>query len=211
MDGIRFDRWTKCFASGMTRRKLVKMMIGGGAGTLLGESGLDGARAATCRGAGRTCSKPAQCCSGLCGAGANRRRVCLCPPGSVQCGDGCIPDGACCTAGDCPPPPVCHKATCDAGVCGTTLTPGRRCDDGDACTVHDSCQPDGSCQGTPKDCSALTGACNDGVCCPPGMHNSGGICCFNSGLTTNFGGRCVDIGHPFCVGGQCCSFIGQCF
>ncbi len=63
----------------------------------------------------------------------------------------------------------CTIVSCDShgepGNCDiTTPKPnGTGCDDGLFCTVNDACSA-GNCTGTPKDCSALSNECNQGVC-----------------------------------------------
>jgi hypothetical protein len=61
--------------------------------------------------------------------------------------------------------------TCNTGVCNETLdtcaaqpkADGTACDDGQFCTVSDACAS-GACVGGARDCSALSNACNTGVC-----------------------------------------------
>jgi hypothetical protein len=60
----------------------------------------------------------------------------------------------------------CNLGVCDeaADACVKQPTPGVTCDDGLFCTVDDVCDADGVCGGSPRDCSAESDQCNDGVC-----------------------------------------------
>jgi len=111
-----------------------------------------------------------------------------------------------------PPAPPCDPAvcaalgdTCNEGVCGAdgncTTTPfneGGACNDDDLCTTGDACAG-GLCSGSPRDCSAFTDACNDGICdlvqgCIASPANEGGVCDDLDPTTiddTCTGGTCV--------------------
>ena len=89
---------------------------------------------------------------------------------------------ACCCSQDCPQPAnSCMESVCNVtntgngkdglGGVSTCSAPqpeaqGTLCDDLDLCTVNDVCDGDGTCAGTAVDCSELDGVCQAGVCNP---------------------------------------------
>jgi hypothetical protein len=119
------------------------------------------------------------------------------------------------------PTPACHTASCnpDTGSCeanpassldGTACPP----DPADPCTVNRTCDT-GVCQGgVPKDCSALTGGCNLGVCnmgtgvCMAQPVLDGDPCndlnACTSGETCNAGACNGGTATTACVGGDAC-------
>ncbi len=137
---------------------------------------------------------------------------------------------------DCSATPVadCEVAVCDpmqAGMCVPIVgNVGLPCDDsGDPCMVQKTCDSAGACiGGVPKDCSAFTNGCNNGVCeaatgnCFSDPVPPGGTCleatdtcnvgiCDNNGSclpqATNDGGACNDLSsctvNDVCGGGTC--------
>lgn len=121
---------------------------------------------------------------------------------------------------DCSATPVadCEVPVCDPmnGMCVPVIgNVGLQCDDsGDPCMVQKTCDSTGACVGgVPKDCSAFTNGCNNGLCeagtgsCFSDPVPPGGTCleatdtcnvgiCDNNGAclpqATNDGGTCVD-------------------
>jgi hypothetical protein len=134
-----------------------------------------------------------------------------------------------------PVPNECWIAVCDPGTGQCVPQPngganGNPCQDpGQLCTVSMTCDGMGNCTGgVPKDCSALTVGCNNGVCematgnciqqpVPPGGmcaqatdDCNNGICDMNgmcNGVPTNEGGVCDDFDG--CTSGTTCS-MGNC-
>jgi hypothetical protein len=92
--------------------------------------------------------------------------------GDCDDGNACNGDETCsggsCQAGtplDCNDGDVCTDDSCDPAS-GCVYTDNTNpCDDGDICTESDQCSA-GVCDGVEKDCSALDGACVEGVCNP---------------------------------------------
>lgn len=160
MDGSQFDQLARALATGTSRRRVLKRLVGGAAA---GALALVGARsevdAAHGRPAGATCLVDLHCASGFCDP---RNRRCVCPPGQTACGGGCIP--ACRPLDQCHAAGVCEPAT---GQCTNPPKPdGAPCDDGDACTRTDTCQA-GVCEGTdPVLCTALDECHVAGTCNP---------------------------------------------
>jgi hypothetical protein len=182
VDGNRFDELTRGIASSGSRRKL----LGGLAGVVLGALGVGTAAARTCSETGRVCREHADCCSKLCGPkNATGRRTCSCQ-----------------VAGDCPAPPRCRQAVCNAGICGTTVTVNASCNDNNPCTSNDVCNASGQCVGTPVgNGTACTvggqaGTCSGGDCVP--CAGPGGAC------PNGTGDCCGAIGELVCPEGTCC-------
>lgn len=122
-----------------------------------------------------------------CGAAGGSCRTGTCDEATDSCtGDPVVDgtpceDGAFCTTGDscvagtCSGGPardcsavagLCTVGSCNEGlnVCAPVpAADGTTCDDGMFCTTADSCTA-GSCGGAPRDCGALDGACNAGIC-----------------------------------------------
>lgn len=121
MDGNRFDSLARTLAERGSRRRLIGGLVAGA----LGLAGLDRAGARTCTGLGSICREHAGCCSGFCGPkDRTGRRRCQCD-----------------AAADCPPPPVCHVATCTNGTCAVAVAADRA-----PCTPADG--GPGACRGT---------------------------------------------------------------
>ena len=152
----------------------------------------------------------------------------VCDPASGQCtvepaneGGGCD-DGNACSVDDFCSNGVCvafeadcsgYDDACNVGVCNPVtglcdrepINEGGACDDGNGCTENDTCSA-GVCGGTPKDCSALDGACVSGVCL-----GTTGICTvepFNEGGACDDGDACT--GNDTCAGGLCAGAAVDC-
>jgi hypothetical protein len=215
MDGHRFDEIARTIAHGApSRRGLLRGVV---AALAAGFAGGRGAAAVVCRMPGETCDDNAICCSGLCGPkDATGRHRCLCQ-----------------SAADCPAPRRCRAATCLSGVCGTRITAGAPCDDGNLCTTGDVCGEDGGCRGTPVTCPPIdlchlagfcdrrTGDCVDGppvVCVALDQCHAAGTCdlgtgaCSNPQLPDETACALPGGGSGHCCGGVCreCCADGDC-
>lgn len=135
-------------------------------------------------GAARDCSAKSDgiCLEGTC---SEPNDVCVGTPKTKgsSCSDGnpCSVGDAC-SAGVCKGTPIdcsdldtdCETATCEGGVCATTVLQGAGCDDGEACTLADTCSADGACTGAwdkvncgctdDSDCTGGNDQCNFGRC-----------------------------------------------
>ncbi len=91
---------------------------------------------------------------------------------------GACDDGQACTSGDvctggvctgqdyaCDDSEGCTADSCDGlgGCLFDAINEGDACNDSDPCTLDETCKS-GVCEGTAKDCSALSNQCNTGVC-----------------------------------------------
>lgn len=143
VDGDRFDALAKTLARSTSRRPVVRLLAGGLVALLPGVRGA----AAECRRAGRSCSKDAQCCTGICGEAddAGKRR-CACPPDLTNCHGDCVDpaihpshcgdcDNSCGADG--------AAAICVDGKCENLTTPScPECGDCQYCDpAADSCVP----------------------------------------------------------------------
>ncbi len=115
-----------------------------------------------------------------------------------------------------PVPDECHVAVCDAslgGICvPVTGNDGQACTSfGDPCMVSKTCDMGQCVGGSPKDCSAATNGCNNGVCeaatgnCIAQPVPPGGMCleatdACNVGICNDMG-QCL--GQPANDGGAC--------
>ncbi len=93
MDGRTFDSMTTGLASGMSRRRALKMALGG----IVGLTGVAAARNAStaqeCAGIQEACEVHADCCEGyFCG----ETGICIAGAECVSEGGGCEVDGNCC-------------------------------------------------------------------------------------------------------------------
>lgn len=147
------------------------------------------------------------CTSGVC-AGT---WTCNSNSGYKACGNACIPNGQCCTNGDCPIANgfgTCSQGSCTAGAtsCVNQNQPGGYHICGPACIPMSQCCAASDCHQT---LSGGTATCTSGVCgiaCNAGytpcsstlcVNLSSGGCCSN----TNCG---ISQGHQtFCVQNQC--------
>jgi hypothetical protein len=202
MDGERFDQLTRRLVRRADRRAFVAGLVGAVAGGLFG---VGDAGAAVCRMPGDSCREGANCCSGVCGpkeTGGRHRCLCQSPA-------------------DCPAPRRCRAATCEDGVCGTRITAGDPCDDGNACTTDDVCGDDGGCRGTPIPCHAIdachvAGVCDrrTGVCSnPPAPAKT--VCGSAPDLchlppACDGAGACVDGDPVVCTAKDSCHAVGTC-
>ena len=129
-----------------------------------------------------------------------------------NCTDVVCPDDANpCTVDTCDPP---------TGLCGAVVPDGTSCDaDSDGCTLGDSCASGACVAGALADCSAVSDACNEGVCAStgsdtwdcqatpvPGPCDDGDACTTGDACS---GGQCVgapltcaDDGNP-CTTASC--------
>ncbi len=157
MDGAHFDLIARRLAGLTSRRGLVGALVLGAAAQLAGSYGASASRP-TCRRSGVGCTRPTQCCSGVCATGRNlpraQRNRCQCVP---DCSGGCLVDDGC--GGVCPgcaDDQVCDSDTnvcrppCEGviGYCffsaegGVHLFPGG-CSSQDS--FHEGCTTDAEC------------------------------------------------------------------
>lgn len=212
MDGRNFDDLARKMASGVTRRSLLRGLIGGGAAL-----------------------------GGLRGAGvlaAPKVTICHYPPDNpgnlqiISVGSASLPDhfahgdtvfGDCCVDADCPASSGdCGVLVgCRADANGTSSCAysddSSICDDGDACNGLETCQQSACVAGTPIDCTGFGDQCNTGVC-------SGGQCikqpiadgtgCNDDDLCTQTdtcqAGRCTGSNPVVCLASDECHDVGIC-
>ncbi|PKN56175.1 MAG: hypothetical protein CVU56_17465 [Deltaproteobacteria bacterium HGW-Deltaproteobacteria-14] len=159
---------------------------------------------------GKSCTSGDSCTNGVC---RGEKRDCSALDDACNVGtcsealDGCAPtprpdgvacqDGDACTGGDACASGVCGGALDVCGAC-EGLEAGAACDDGDPCTVDSLCVVLGTqlrCEGVPKDCSGLDGACVIGLCdgasgaCRTAPRPDGGAC--DDGDACTEGDQCV--------------------
>src|SRR5215204_3361593 len=96
MDNNTFDRATKALASGASRRKVLRTLLGGAAVAATGVLGVERSAGAqqACREFEHPCEGNQTCCEGLAciaGSGQGAAERC-CPPGFIGCDEGCVPD-----------------------------------------------------------------------------------------------------------------------
>ncbi|HEY7033283.1 MAG TPA: hypothetical protein VH482_18225 [Thermomicrobiales bacterium] len=125
MDEARFETLAKMFATGGSRRSILRGVTAAAAGTILALAGQD-ALAARCRPPGRRCRADARavraglaCCTGDCDPDTHR---CPCPEGQHYCARArtCA---TCCADADCGEGESCRDGTCQPllgdVICGT--------------------------------------------------------------------------------------------
>lgn len=172
-----------------------------------------------------------------CGASEDPCLETICDEDEDECSVAPMPNGSACVAEDlCTSNAICQNGTCLGAPKDCSATPvadcevgacdpmngncvpvigniGLPCDDsGDPCMVSKTCDPAGACVGgVPKDCSAFTNGCNNGLCeagtgiCYGDPVPPGGTCleatdACNLGICdTN--GSCI--GSPANNGGSC--------
>jgi hypothetical protein len=227
MDNDRFDRLTRSFGAGRSRRSVLTAAVAAAAAML---PGLVSVRAAqVLRPLGAICRKDGECIANAsCVKNSTGRQVCSCVNGTV-CGTRCA------TAADfasdpancggcgklCPAPGITNAvATCTAGVCGVACATGYKlcdgacipnsgccthadCNDGVACTV-DLCGPTShtcahlTISDTCLECSSSE-QCRGAPCC-------GGRCC-PAGSTCSTNGQGIAVCCPVCEKDSCCDQI----
>ncbi|MEZ4267300.1 MAG: hypothetical protein R3F39_13050 [Myxococcota bacterium] len=184
--------------------------------------------AETCQ-AGVCVGKAVDCSSmnGACTAGkcdpASGACVEIAANGGAACdtGDICAVGGKCSagvclgSAKDCSAKSgPCSVGSCDAvlGCVAVPLANGKKCSDGNACTVADVCAA-GECVGAPADCSVLDSACREGYCdpvagsCKSKAANGGAFC--KSDTPCGGTGTCV-AGACDATPVDCTSLTGPC-
>jgi hypothetical protein len=176
MDGTRFDRLTRLMAGGTTRRRALGVMLGAAiAGAAVADSAANPTRPTVCRKFGVSCSRNAQCCTGLCATDRalprRQRHRCSCPAGLLHC------DGACVDA-------TADEANC--GACGLACASDELCCSGTCAAVTDDENNCGACGNICND----EGTCVDGVCKYPDfcLASWGSTFCFQDaegGIHTN--------------------------
>lgn len=192
MDNNRFDSLTKQFATGASRRGILKGIFGGAAAVVAGGATRRSASALhqptnQCRHLGNNCfpneDASHQCCASenlVCNNATAGQ--CVCQPHFFDCGGRCIHESHCCPTGGgatCPAGTTCIDNTCQCIPNGSSGNPNHPelCCSGCVC-------PDGNC------CAASH--CEEPQCIPngdPGNVNHPDLCC--SG--------CV------CPDGNCCN------
>ena len=101
MEQQRFDDLSRGFATGLTRRRIVGLLLGAAGGRAAE------AAAAECHQGGAACRSGGQCCTGRCLETKTGGKVCSCTKtGKGRCKQ---PDNPC------------KKATCPNGRCVTTV------------------------------------------------------------------------------------------
>jgi hypothetical protein len=161
MDQQRFDTMTRALATRVDRRQGLRVLLGVvglvGAGAAVADAG---AARQVCRRLDASCSRGAQCCTGICGLGPGvarrRRNRCVCAEGLIACNGACL-DGAI-------DPDNC-------GSCGNTCDGSNEvCFSGACCTPNcdDKCAGDDGCGGVCNQPCASDSVCCEtlGVCNP---------------------------------------------
>lgn len=226
MDGIRFDELTKRFGAGLSRRQVLRGLVGGA-----------GALAVT--GATRQFAD-AQTCEERVDCESVQQPTCpdLCPAGS-QPGNNRGLDGTCCTGNG-----TCCSNSCVNGVC-SGLVPicaevGEDCSEIDccnglACQVSDSTCVEQECQEAGDICEFDENCCGDllcvgSICAPPACAEVGEDCseidCCNGLACREADSICVEqecqhigeicefdencCGRLVCIGGYCDHPGGEC-
>jgi hypothetical protein len=184
MDGTRFDELTRRFGAGLSRRQVLRGLVGGaGAITVIAvfeqQAGAQG-----------TCDPNAD--------------TVTCPPGSFHAGQTKKPDGKCCNGNG-----NCCSNVCENNFCGG-LVPicapvgedcseidccnGLACDESDSTCVEQECQDAGEvCEFDENCCGSLL--CVGSVCTPPDGE------CVHQGEICEASAECC--GSLICVGGYC--------
>jgi hypothetical protein len=203
MDGESFDRVTRAFATGQSRRSVVKRLLGmGGAAIAVGAA--NDAEAAR-RGFTPPVAPPTPP-TPICPL-PNLPTPCGCiDPATTQCcGTGacangqCTPSGHCCVGSDV--------------VCGDTCVGADKCCDGHVCTAG-QCSAIGSCCADdetvcgPACCPNGSSECCDNACCYGTCYGEE-LCCPTPRAYCAVTGECCGSGASCCVDDGCCD--GACF
>ena len=214
MDGQRFDDLTRVWATGASRRWILRALVGSAAGALAVGSRLIGAAAQE---AGpTTCVSDSDCvdpdtdpCTGAsCVDGACSVFIVDCIPGYVCCGNGeCCPETAQCQSdADCVPSEQdsCIGVTCENGACVEFIVD---CVPGYVCCGNGQCCPANPCQ-SDADCVS-DNPCEVGHC------QADGTCTFTHGdpcFTCSDDTGCAGFRDAFGVDGVCCGglCVGAC-
>ena len=121
MHGRRFDDLARAFASGASRRLVIKGGFGAAGSGLLAALGLGRIagqqQSQDCAETGACCLRDEACCSGFCDL---ESRKCACPNGEEDC------DGECANL---------DSSSAHCGGCGQACEPGQRCLDGSCCAA----------------------------------------------------------------------------
>jgi hypothetical protein len=227
MDEARFDDLARAFASSLSRRRALGVMIGAALAGAFGNLKFARAAALPCS----QLSQPACCsyCNSLFPNNATQALQCysqwiahrLGPCACQAKGGGlpCLTSPGTSTAYVCcqPPSNPCMTSTCPGGVCNTAPVPnGRSCSGPDKCQTY-SCQ-NGSCTGASRVCTPIdqchaAGACDSstGTCSNPPVTN--GTPCkgsTNCRAYTCQAGVCTDGGPLVCTPSDQCHVAGTC-
>jgi hypothetical protein len=145
VDGKQFDDLSKALAEAMSRRGVLRRMVTGVAGGLLGVAAVTQVEARTRRGPGISCRENADCVAGAkCLKGDRGRRVCTCVGGTEAC------------RGQCVDPDTAYEE--DAKNCGSC---GHRCRGGGICVEGECCGDEGGTCAANADCCG--GICTCGT------------------------------------------------
>lgn len=222
MDGQQFDQFTKAFATGSSRRSILRGIGGGLLALVTGavaEGKVDAAR--RCKGSGGVCNprKQRECCTGatcikgkccqndhVCGTGATPYCADLendpsnCGGCGVACGAGqdCI-DGVCRVQ--------CPSSCFDLGCCDRCFlevnpSTGEPQGTDPFCCEESMVCPSLSGEAAEDTCCRADQVCLNGVCCCDGCEGTvdcGGVCC---PATSCCNGACCSEGKV-CRGGAC--------
>ena len=217
MDDRRFDSLAKSLASGVSRRSLIKGLLGLGGATVAREA-LSGQGASAARRPTPT-PKPVACPGQQIPAGG----ACVCPGGLSRCGADCCNDQA-------PPTDPDYSVCCDGACCAGLCYGEERCCPAEQtfCAVTQECCPldqpyccsDGCCATPCCDTTAGPVCCAGDTpqCCPDDICIPAGGCCTNSdcsGCQTCQNHICADDqsqcpGCTDCVAGACTAVDTNC-
>lgn len=216
MDGHRFDALVRSFASGASRRGVLKGLLGLGAGAVAGGPLLEGeaARRPTPTPRPVTCSPPKVASGGQC----------VCAGGSTPCGPDCCPNGQaeCCDNACCYGECFGEELCCPTGrtFCAAS---GECCPDGWRCCPDFGCIPPGGCCeigecetrachqtacGPNRTCDYTFDCGRDDECCPDDLCSEGW--CQDNGACAVSDFDCRVSGGEVCCGGNQCLSDGSC-